>query len=437
MKIRKILAAITSVALVGTMLAGCNNDNTSGNSNNSPAGNNDSTSTGENSGGSTPIVNDETDVKLTVWAPQEEQEILKEMCEAFAAAHPDQNVTFEYAAVGEPDAVTNVSTDIDNAADVFAFPVDQLPTLNGNGSLYPVIDVAGVKAVNTDENIALITDADGKLVAYPSVAETLCLMYDKSKITDEEAKSLEAILAKDLESGVVNFAMPLNNGFYDAGFFFANGCTVFGEDGNDPTKCDFNNEAGVEVGNYLYDLVNNSKAKVNFDDGTIVSGFQNGTLAAAITGPWNAKSVSESLGENYGVTILPTMNIGGTDKVIGSFANLKLIGVNAHTAYPKTASELAMWLTNAENQSKRALARSLGAVNTQVDASAFADNVTIAAVSAQTKYATPALHIKQADNFWTPMQGLVDDMIAGSITKDNMKESLDTVVESILTSLGE
>lgn len=430
MKIRKILAAITSVALVGTMLAGC--DNNSGNSGTSSTPANSTPA--ESNGGGDATANDEKDVKLTVWGPQEEQTLLKEMCEAFAAANPDQNCEFTYAVVGEPDAQGEINKDLDKAGDVFAFPLDQFPSLADAGALYPVIDTATVTSENTESNIAVLSK-DGKLMAYPNVAETLCLYYDKSKLSDDEVKSLETILAKDLDSGVTNFAMTLDNGFYNGGFFFANGCTLFGADGNDPTQCDFASDAGVEVGNYMYDLFHNAKAKCNFTDDTIKAGFAEGTLAAAISGPWNSSAISESLGENYGVTKLPTIKLGGTDKQLMCFANLKAIGVNAHTAFPKTASALAVWLTNAENQAKRATVRNLGAVNTKVDASQFADNPTINALNQQSQFTVPALHIAQADKYWNPMDALGKDMIADKVTKDNMKESLEKTVESILATI--
>ncbi|MCM1081824.1 MAG: extracellular solute-binding protein, partial [Muribaculum sp.] len=157
----------------------------------------------------------------------------------------------------------------------------------------------------------------------------------------------------------------------------------------------------------------------------------------AISGPWNASGVQEALGDNFGVTTLPTINVGGSDKPLQCFANLKLMGVNSHTKYPKSASALAEWLTNAENQATRAKLRSLGAVNTTVDASAFADNATLAAVSAQSAHTTPAIHVSMIGNYWDAMQTLGDALIpTGSATKEDMQSILDTTVTGITTGIA-
>jgi len=67
MKIRKIMTAIASVAMTGVMLAGCS----SSNGGSSAAGN-------DSAAGNAGAAAGNTDVSLTVWGPQEDQEILKQ-----------------------------------------------------------------------------------------------------------------------------------------------------------------------------------------------------------------------------------------------------------------------------------------------------------------------------------------------------------------------
>ena len=43
-------------------------------------------------------------ITLKVWDGQDDQELLKELCEAYAAAHPENNYTFQYGVVGTADA---------------------------------------------------------------------------------------------------------------------------------------------------------------------------------------------------------------------------------------------------------------------------------------------------------------------------------------------
>ena len=83
------------------------------------------------------------------------------------------------------------------------------------------------------------------------------MYYDKSKLSEDDVKSIEGIMSKDIEGVSTNFAFNTDVGWYQSGFFFGAGCKLFGEDGTDPTQCDFNNERGYMVGEYLIDLVNN------------------------------------------------------------------------------------------------------------------------------------------------------------------------------------
>ena len=65
-------------------------------------------------------------ITLKVWDGQDDQELLKELCEAYAAAHPENNYTFQYGVVGTADASARYLEDPAAAADVFVSPDDQL-----------------------------------------------------------------------------------------------------------------------------------------------------------------------------------------------------------------------------------------------------------------------------------------------------------------------
>lgn len=94
MKYRKIMTAIASMTMAGVMLAGCSSNSTSGTSSTgsgSAAGNSTASS-----GGSESTAGSEK-VSLTVWGPQEDQELIKKMCDEFAAANPEKTYTFPTA----------------------------------------------------------------------------------------------------------------------------------------------------------------------------------------------------------------------------------------------------------------------------------------------------------------------------------------------------
>mgnify|MGYP004501959601 FL=1 len=432
MKIRKIMTAITAAAMAGVMMAGCSSGGSSAGSSadSSSAANNSSAADSGNASG---------EVSLTVWGSQEDQEMLKQMCDDFAAANPDKKYTFTYGVVSEADAQKEVLKDISAAADVFAFASDQTATLVDAGALYRVTkNKDQIIAENTEASISAASIND-ELYGYPYVSDTYFMYYDKSKLSEDDVKSIEGIMSKDIEGVSTNFAFDTDNGWYQTAFFFGAGCKLFGEDGTDPTQCDFNNERGYMVGEYLIDLVNNPKYGSNFDDSLVKAGFADGTLAAAVSGTWNAAEIQASLGDNYAATKLPEFKLSNGETVqMGSMANFKIMGVNSETKNPLEAMALAEWLTNKDNQKLRFEKRSFAPTNVELanDTETMNSNIAIGALAQQAKFSTVQTSIPQCQNFWTPAEAFGQEIIAGTCTKDNLQEKLDAYVDSVLATLG-
>lgn len=432
MKIRKIMTAITAAAMAGVMMAGCSSGGSSAGSNadSSSAANNSSAADSGNASG---------EVSLTVWGSQEDQEMLKQMCDDFAAANPDKKYTFTYGVVSEADAQKEVLKDISAAADVFAFASDQTATLVDAGALYRVTkNKDQIIAENTEASISAASIND-ELYGYPYVSDTYFMYYDKSKLSEDDVKSIEGIMSKDIEGVSTNFAFDTDNGWYQTAFFFGAGCKLFGDDGTDPTQCDFNNERGYMVGEYLIDLVNSPKYGSNFDDSLVKAGFADGTLAAAVSGTWNATEIQASLGDNYAATKLPEFTLSNGETVqMGSMANFKIMGVNSETKNPLEAMALAEWLTNKDNQKLRFEKRSFAPTNVELanDTETMNSNIAIGALAQQAKFSTVQTSIPQCQNFWTPAEAFGQEIIAGTCTKDNLQEKLDAYVSSVLATLG-
>lgn len=435
MKIRKIMTAIASMAMAGVMMVGCssNGGSTAESGSSSAADGSSAASNGGDSTGSGEAVN------LTVWGPQEDQELLKQMCNAFAAANPDKTYTFTYGVVSEADAQKEVIKDISAAADVFAFASDQTAILVDSGALYRVTKNKDQIVADNSEASISAASVDGELYGYPYVSDTYFMYYDKSKLSEDDVKSIEGIMNKDIEGVTTNFAFNTDDGWYQSGFFFGAGCKLFGDDGTDPTQCDFNNERGYMVGEYLIDLVANPKYGANFDDSLVKAGFAEGTLAAAVSGTWNAGEIQASLGDNYAATKLPEFTLSNGETVqMGSMANFKIMGVNSETKNPLDAMALAEWLTNKDNQKTRFEVRSYAPTNVELanDTDTMNSNIAVGALAQQAQYATVQTSISQCQNYWTPAEAFGQEIIAGTCTKDNLQQKLDAYVESVLATLG-
>lgn len=378
--------------------------------------------------------------EIKVWGSQEDQTMLKEVIEEFKAEYPEAaDWKIQTAVVSAADAKTEVLKDPSVAADVFEFASDQIAQLKSAGVLYRITKNKEKIIADNVENSISAGIVDGELYGYPSSSNSFFMYYDKSKYTEEEVKSLNTMLEKELEPGVINFSMDIDNGWYTSSFFFGAGCKLFGDDGFDPTQCDFNNKTGVLIGDYILDLASNEKVK-NYDDALLLAAFKERVLGAALTGTWNAEAIQESLGENFGVTTVPTITMeDGTEVSPSTIVNFNLYGVNAQTKYPAESMLLAEYLTGEKAQKTRFEVRNSSPTNVNLvaDTELLKTSPAVAVLSEQVKTSTIQPSIPQVANFWSPLEAFGQDCIAHEVTKDNMKEKLDTMVEGILSKLGE
>lgn len=389
-------------------------------------------------------------VALKVWGPQEEQtaygdygdNLLGYMCDAFNAAHPEWDITFTYGAIAESDCKTELTKDAAAGADVFMFASDQTAFLVENGILAPItVGADDVIAANGGAGAGSITAAtfNDFLYAVPFTPNSWFMYYDKSKYSEDDVKSLDTMMAKDL-GDAYNFAFDIDNGWYNASFFFAAGCSLFGADGQNAEECTFNDANGVAVGNYLVDLVTSKKFLEETDNGAnALNAFAEGKLGAWCSGTWNADKVLEALGDNYAATKLPTINVNGTDCQMKSFADYKYIGVNMNTdpEAMEAAQALACYLGSEECQKIRFLARSIApTVTNLVNDPEVAANIAVAALSEQAAHTQFQSTISQMGNFWDPAKGFGAGIYNGEITKDNMQDQLNALVSNILTALN-
>ena len=106
-------------------------------------------------------------VALKVWGSQEDQELLAELCEAFAAEHPETTYEFTYGVVGEADAKARYLEDPAAAADVFSYPDDQIIDLVNADALYEV--TRNHDAIVAANSVGSLTAASvgGVLYGYP------------------------------------------------------------------------------------------------------------------------------------------------------------------------------------------------------------------------------------------------------------------------------
>lgn len=374
------------------------------------------------------------DVTLKIWTASEELDLMKKMGESFAAAHPEYNLTFDISEMGIDEANANLKTDADSAADIFQLASGGVPELTQKGLLLPIgYDEAGLRALYPEGAISAVTAEDGLIYAVPFTPNTFFMYYNKSMLSEEDVKSVESILAKDLGEGVYNFSFQVSGPWYLESFFYAAGCTLFGPDGKDASSMDWNNANGFAAGKYMIDLVNNPKYLEN-KDGIAMNMLREGKLAVHCDGTWNAGPVQEALGENYAAAALPTININGTDCQLRNFADYKTYAVKSSTAYPLAAQQFAEWICNEENQLARYEDQGVPPCISSL-AGQLSGDVALTALLAQSEHAMAQPSIPQINEYWTPATALGEGIYNKEITEDNLQEKLDQLVDAVTSTL--
>lgn len=348
-------------------------------------------------------------ISLKVWGPDAAQAILKKQCDEFKESMKEYGeINIEVVPQGEDVAATSVLTDASAAADVFGFACDNLDKLVTAGTLLEVTgpDLDFVTSSNTEASVAAATK-NGSVWAYPETGDnSYLLVYDKTCVSDEQAKTLEGVF-EACRAANKKFVMDAGNGFFSCLFMFTGGLKIdgFEEDGETQKFTEYDETTLVNTMLAFHKLFTDNKdIFLNGEATKVVDGFKSGTVAAGIDGSWNFANAKDTLGENAGFAVLPTINVNGTDTPIINMFGYKLLGVNAATLYPNTAIELAKYLSGEKCQQERAEDEKLqwGPCNKVVaESDVVKNNQSMSAILAQ--QANSVAQVGISSTFWTPV----------------------------------
>lgn len=387
------------------------------------------------------------DVSLTVWGAEEDQAMLQEMINSFEEQYGEYaNFTIQLGVESESTAKDTILTDIQAAADVFAFASDQLPDLVKAGALQSLDELdpaiqnyAGkslddIKNANVSGSVEAAT-YDGTMYAFPMSADNgFFLFYDSSVLSGEDVASWDSLLAA-AEAAGKKVGMTLSSGWYNASFFYGAGFTTgLNDDGT--TSIDWNGTSadgytGVQVVQSMLGIAGHGSF-LSVADGDISNQIASGDLCAAVSGTWDATAAQKAFGDGYAATKLPTFTLNGEQVQQGSVAGFKLIGVNAYSQNAGWAALLAEWLTNEENQAIRFEQREIGPSNIAVsESSEVSENLAIAALAEQSAYGVVQ---SVGTNYWDPTATFGEMIAQGQLSADDeagIQEALDTMVAGV------
>lgn len=385
-------------------------------------------------------------ITLTVWSPAEDQAaqsgapngLLAKWCEEFDDAHPEWEITFQYGVCSEGDARDVVTKDLDAAADVYMYANDQLATLVGAGALaeFGGSALQTIKDTNNDTMFRSVTYEDA-VYGVPYTPNTLILYYNDEMFDEDEVKSLNTMLAKDLGEGVAAFGMDLTDSWYIEQFYYAGGFTLYGPDGTDEA-------AGTDIGDfgfvteYLVDLVKNPRFHKESGDDSITR-LKNGTLGSLVSGSWKASAIKEALGDNFETAELPSITFdNGVSGVMRQFTGSKAVGVNPRSESMAAAVALALYLGSESVQRDRFEYRGITPVNVNLAASKEVLESPIAeaenAVVLHTSVVQPT--VPAISNWFKTMETFAKEIYNGTITKENAAERTKQLEEALNAGTG-
>ena len=419
---KKLLALVLAVLMIATVLVACGGGQTT-----------TTTGTGSDGGADLSDLGGEDNVTLLVWAPENAVALTTELCNDFIAQYPDKSITIDVKPMEEGEVSGQILNDPSVAADVFSFACDQLLQLDKAKVLAPLDDYVDVVDGRDAKPAVEAATLNGTLLAFPETGENgYYLAYDKSVVSDEDAKTFEGVLEACRKAGK-KFNMDGGNGFYSCMFPFTGGLEITGVEDGVQQFNDYDEEKVVDALEAFYNLFQEYSDVFQSDNvDKTGSGMATGGVAAGIDGAWNAATVSKALGDNYGAVKLPTINIKGTDTQIISMNGSKLIGVNARSKFPEAAQLLANYLTDEEAETARLEELSWLPSNIKAaESDIVKKNPALSALAEQAQFSEPQINI--ADTFWSPVGTLGNKLFnTDKFDRATIESEFDKAISNVL-----
>ena len=357
--------------------------------------------------------NSENNISLKVWVPDSAVSLVKTQVEKFKSLYSSKKFrSIEVTACSEVEAAVNVINDTSGSADVFFTSCDMINRLADESCIKEAGFLSEVRS-RDEANALQSASYNGKLYGYPVTCDNgYYLVYDKSVVTAESAKSLEDTLAACRSKGK-KFYYDYTNGFYSCAFAFTAGVKINGyeSDGYTQRFKKYSEAEAVETLQRFSSLMKTYKGTfVSAEASEIAVGFTTGTVGAAVDGVWNRSADEDALGGNYGAAVLPTVTVDGVKKQMVPIQGFKSICVNAAAYYSASAQMLANYLSGEACQKEYAQEFGWAPTNKAVqNSSAAADDPLMKVMVEQSKYACPQTCV--SPTFWTPM-GVLGEKIA-------------------------
>lgn len=391
---------------------------------------------------------------ITVWAPQEHQELYQKFITDFKTAYPKwKDAEIKLGVCSEADAYGQVSKAPEDAADVYSFANDQLFNLINVGGLSEIGAAYKTEVeANNSEGIVNAAKQGDKLYAFPISSDNgYFLYYDARVVTDYDETTSFADLLADCTAAGKKLGVPVGDSWYGYGIFSGFGAeysVTYDSEGKETAiTCDYDGPNGLKAAKFVDSLARSSSfqyldGSASGDTSLVLNTYigdvaKCSTLGAFVGGTWLFNDVAEAWGEeNVRCTYLPLMDASDSTSRMRSFIGGKMIGVNGLSKEKQLSYDFAQYISGYDCQMERFEELGMGPSNLKaLEQDEVKADVALSGLAQQVDMAGDA-QINVPSTFWTAVQNF--GVAVGYQNKDGMTDAelqaeLDKLVEDITT----
>ena len=316
---------------------------------------------------------------ITVWVGEESSSFYQTVCDEYLAAHADFGFKVQVKGVDSGTTGGAMTTDNTKCGDIITVAHDNIGKLVEKNKVLPFVNedlIAQVDNDNSDsfKSVVYVKNDIGEgeknyLYGVPYISQALFLYYNKSKVTENQAKTFEGLMAAAKSNNTKAFGITGADGYNYSFNLLArnaedNSTTLRLYQNFQKKNCYAQGEDEVASLKWAQRVFNDDNGGLMPTDSGWATEFKNGNILSVIGGAWHYDAAKTAVGEtNLGITVLPTYEFtaadvegtemaAGTKMQAGSFADCKVLMINFKTTGTKysKAQELVQYMSTKENQ---------------------------------------------------------------------------------------
>ncbi|MBR6322179.1 MAG: extracellular solute-binding protein, partial [Lachnospiraceae bacterium] len=308
---------------------------------------------------------------IRVWVGEESAEFYQKICDKYIADHADFGYKIEVKGMDTGSVAGTITTDPTAAADIYTVAHDNIGKLASTQCAKPIVDESLINQVLSENPESfqgvIYSTLNGKEYLYgvPYISQALFLYYNKSLVTEEQAKTFEGLQEAAKAANTKAITVTGDDGFNMSFALLARKVSdksttvklfegAESVSGGSKGKSNCQGDDTVAIVRWLQDYAADPNGfKWASPDGWEADlNKDNKGCLAVIGGAWHYNSAKAALGEtNLGITLIPTFKL--TDRAVeglssvkagdeyrgGTFADCKCFMINATSAVSKYAKE--------------------------------------------------------------------------------------------------